>query len=666
MPTKPEISALTKRATPETYNRFRPLSQQRKCPCFWDNHKEAQIGVFRTDDGMWRFKCPKCDKGGDILSFIQEANRCTFPEALKLLREALGESAPSERPVSFDYNQGKAAARLHEVLGFLAARGIDEETARRNNVGAVDHPVLGLAVAMPYGKKSDKGVDIVKFRAVNPPRDENSRLIKFRHLTGASTDDQLYGWPMNVDSEHFLFDPYLWVVESELDKLTLESYGKNVISVGSATASLRKGELKYSQEVFDTLAALDIKVLIATDMDSAGNENAAAWLNKLPPHQVLRVKWPYMKGTPDKPSKDPKDIGDLFAKDSTGFHERIRTLEVEACNRPPLWREKFHTVDELPDGDIDFLIEEIVPEGVTFIGALSGLGKTWFAISMARALTTGTKFLGNWNVPKTVTVLYLCPEMNAKPFKRRCKKMGISERFYCQTVSDGVPIALDDPILTMAIRDLSPVVFLDTAIRFSDAEDENSASQNARGLAEDIKALQYMGARAIVCLHHRGKKDGESPDMTLENVLRGTGDFGAMCDAVWGLHHDRGKDKDPEYCKKSKRLVRLHVSCVKARDFEPPADFVIQLNEFLEKIGDFGILDQPAPGKSEGDERISLVEEVAINPKLSVRALETKTGIGRNRIPKLLKDAGWEYSPQNGWHKPGGTTGGTLGFEEVA
>src|SRR6266851_3464275 len=44
------------------------------------------------------------------------------------------------------------------------------------------------------------------------------------------------------------------------------------------------------------------------------------------------------------------------------------------------WRRKFHTVEELPDGDIDFLIERVLPAGVTFIGALSGAGKTWWAL----------------------------------------------------------------------------------------------------------------------------------------------------------------------------------------------------------------------------------------------------------------------------------------------
>jgi hypothetical protein len=189
------------------------------------------------------------------------------------------------------------------------------------------------------------------------------------------------------------------------------------------------------------------------------------------------------------------------------------------------WRNKFHTVEELPDGEIVFLIDQILPEGVTFIGGLSGVGKTWFALSIARALTAGRKFLGVWNVPEAVNVLYLCPEMNARAFRRRCKRLGIGgERFRCITISDGAPLDLGDRVLLTAVRELKPTIILDTAIRFSNADDENSASDN-QGLARSIFALIHAGARAVICLHHRGKDAGRD-EMTLENCLRGTSDLG--------------------------------------------------------------------------------------------------------------------------------------------
>lgn len=318
---------------------------------------------------------------------------------------------------------------------------------------------------------------------------------------------------------------------------------------------------------------------------------------------------------------------------------------------PPVdWRQKFHTVDELPDGDIHFLIENVLPEGVAFVGALSGAGKTWFCLSMARALTTGKSFLGCFPVPEPVEVLYLCPEMNAKTFKKRCKLFGISERFHCQTITDGAPLDLSEPVLAQAVVELKPVIFLDTAIRFAGAEDENSSSQNAQGMAAAVFRLLHLGAQAVVCLHHRAKDTARQDELTLENTLRGTGDLGAMCDVVWGLQYDKG-DGGGQYAKDSKRLVRLAVSCVKPRDFVKPDDFRIQLGGYIEQIGDFAVItDDAANGNPEREMEIDKLDKaITDNPKIEKVRLEELTGIGRNRQEALAAERGWTYNKVVKW-----------------
>ena len=193
-----------------------------------------------------------------------------------------------------------------------------------------------------------------------------------------------------------------------------------------------------------------------------------------------------------------------------------------------------------------------------------------FALSMARALTTGRKFLGVWDVLDRCNVLYLCPEMQERAFKKRCRGFGIGgESFRCQTISDGEALDLASPVLRAAIRELHPVVFLDTSIRFSRSEDENSSSEN-QGLARAIFSLIHFGAKAVVCLHHRSKESASAQEMTLENTLRGTGDSGAIADAVYGLQYDQLRGGNAPYLKESRKLVRLQVRCVKARDFVPP------------------------------------------------------------------------------------------------
>jgi hypothetical protein len=313
------------------------------------------------------------------------------------------------------------------------------------------------------------------------------------------------------------------------------------------------------------------------------------------------------------------------------------------------WQQAFHTVEELPEGDIDFLIDQIMPEGINFLGALSGVGKTWFALSMSRALATGKKFLGIWDVAEQANVLYLCPEMNAKAFRRRCERLELTNcaRFRCQTISDGAPIDLSNPILAQAIGELRPVVFLDTAIRFSTAEDENAAGQNARGLARGVFNLVHLGARAVNCLHHRSKETASVDEMTLENVLRGTGDFGAMCDTVFGLQYDRG-DGTKKYDQESRKLVRLAVRCVKARDFKPVLDFRVQLAGFLNEIHDLGVLapqDFEALDRAEA-ERVAAVIEA--DPEISQTKAAEKCEMGRRHFNTVAARVGYGWDESTG------------------
>ena len=210
-----------------------------------------------------------------------------------------------------------------------------------------------------------------------------------------------------------------------------------------------------------------------------------------------------------------EDVASIVEWASTSF----ATIATEIQSGSESWQKRFHMVDELPDDEPIMLVDGAIPEGVVFIGGSSGVGKTWLALAIARALTQGGRLLGVYPVPQILPVLYLVPEMNARSFRKRCQRYRIKgELFRCMTISDGAPLDLGDPLLLAAIRALRPVVFLDTAIRFSSADSENSSSDNAQGLAKAIFALLHTGARAAICLHHRSKDAARSEEMTLENT----------------------------------------------------------------------------------------------------------------------------------------------------
>ena len=55
------------------------------CP-FHDDHRPS----FRVDRKRQHFSCWSCNKYGDVISFVQEHERITFPEALELLARRAG------------------------------------------------------------------------------------------------------------------------------------------------------------------------------------------------------------------------------------------------------------------------------------------------------------------------------------------------------------------------------------------------------------------------------------------------------------------------------------------------------------------------------------------------------------------------------------------------
>jgi hypothetical protein len=314
------------------------------------------------------------------------------------------------------------------------------------------------------------------------------------------------------------------------------------------------------------------------------------------------------------------------------------------------WRQHLRSVTELEKGEIKMLVKGFLPEGTTFIGGLPGEGKTWLALSIAKALTSGKNFLGreDFTVPEILPVLYLIPEVGGRAFRKRCEKFHIpddSNLFLCRTISEGATLQLDDPIILEAVRTMKPVVFLDTVVRFNQSADENAAAQN-KMLVDSIIGLRQAGARSVIGLHHSTKamrKDG----ISLESVLRGTGDLAACCDAVYGLLRD-----DTMYAKNT-GPNEIEVECAKARDFDAPIPFRIaasrRTNENvigiapglvsnIDETGDFIVVSKDGSENAIAESLIRLVKD---DPAITIIELAKATKLSSWVVRKTLTFRGW-------------------------
>src|SRR5467141_1204648 len=220
-----------------------------------------------------------------------------------------------------------------------------------------------------------------------------------------------------------------------------------------------------------------------------------------------------------------------------------RTLEQvkETWTQQPWWT-VYRGVDELEgNGTVKMYIENFLPEGATIICGLPKEGKSFLALSIAKALTSGNPLFGRpkFSVPEITPVLYLAAESGDAALKLRCEKMGITKdktRFLARTLSQGPMFGLDDENIQNAVKAMRPVVILETLIRFNDGTDEDSSTENKK-LAEAIFRLIGWGAKAVIGIHH-SRKDLNKANPSKEAAVRGSGDGLAMVDCAWLIMQD--------------------------------------------------------------------------------------------------------------------------------
>ena len=291
------------------------------------------------------------------------------------------------------------------------------------------------------------------------------------------------------------------------------------------------------------------------------------------------------------------------------------------------WQSIFHTYEEILHAPpLKFAIPGFLQQdAVTFIGGLAGHGKTMVMLNMVKAMIEGEP-LFNYH-PFKVTepsqrVLYLIPESSIGPFVHRLKLFRLldhvrDQKLFVRTLNAKRPMeSLGDPDLLCAVKGAD--VFLDTAIRFMDGE-ENSASDQ-RIFAQMLFQLQTAGARTIVGAHHSPKGLANASCLTLENVLRGTGDIGAMLATCWGIFQT-----DPS-------TNTIVLKNVKPRDFgDMNKEFHIQGRPYLDNDSHFQIVTMPG-------------EAAPLNPqeqKGKVGRPETEDKDAKLKQAQQLVDAGW-------------------------
>ena len=74
--------------------------------------------------------------------------------------------------------------------------------------------------------------------------------------------------------------------------------------------------------------------------------------------------------------------------------------------------------------ELRWVVDDLIPEGLTILAGQSKIGKSWFLLQMALCVASGSPFLGTFNA-NPASVLYIALEDNARRIQNRMEKLGM-------------------------------------------------------------------------------------------------------------------------------------------------------------------------------------------------------------------------------------------------
>ncbi len=567
-------------------------------------HKENTPSfVVSLRDGAYLGKCFGCGIGPlNVFQFVQKTDKCSFTEAVKRVKQEIGTwhqnqdsvdkvfkplSDTQKQYTTLTSEQWRVAEdglmRSKDGREFLASRGIDYETAKRLRIGYLD-----TVNAMPGGwigfPRIKNGLIVeVKYRSVKEKKFTRMKGTRTTELFNAETIDPLES---------------LYVVEGEIDALTLEAAGYHAVSIPNATAAITP-EMRAAITMADS-------VILAGDSDAVGKEVMIKLWNELQDRTYM-LHWP-------TGMKDANETLMSYAKGSVPeFRKIVDTLTASALSQPMAGvfdlTQAMRTTNRVdmanypgrlpwPWPNVNNMVNVVPGNVVCIYASQTGQGKTSFVMDLTIEAALKGHVILNYSAElstdeySNLVASYLLRKdrntLTHEDYAKAADRLtGI--RYYIGRNPDLDTAGPVLDLLESAIRKFGPTVVVLDHIHYicRNVDNEVQALANAMQRIKNI-AGKYGVIFIVVGQPRKANQQNKGKSVHITDA-KGSETFSSDADVVMALHRDLVKITDPANPPKEPYSPVVEVHLLKGRSMGKGNSFCL-----LRFVGEMAFFYEPS------------------------------------------------------------------------
>ncbi len=263
---------------------------------------------------------------------------------------------------------------------------------------------------------------------------------------------------------------------------------------------------------------------IAKEKTMTSNENNNPRLGDLPSHPLWN---PDDQLTPDQ----------VAALMELSPHEKALLVEHGIAQPDPLdlLIVNGQDIKDSTYPETEFIVPTVIPEGLTLLAAAPKIGKSWFVLQVAAAVSEGSTIFGGIELPHPRRVLYMALEDSPRRIQQRLDIMTMDYGRNVDFIFDLKGNNAADVIQAWFTKweAQKPIVIVVTYGRTLDGEQDATYSRDYAGMA-NYKSIIPAGC-SLLFVHHTKKAD----EGDFLQALSGTNGLAGAADTIIVLKRDR-------------------------------------------------------------------------------------------------------------------------------